>query len=110
MLAQLRLLFGNPKFLTMLIGLILAIGAKYGLQLDNQIVALIVGLVAVTIGAQAHVMAAQAGASSPPLQAPGIVTVPPDSIPSPAVQREKVAALVDSVLSSSSSPPAAPAP
>ena len=65
MLATLRDLFANPKFLTLLIGLIVAIGSKVGLHLDNEIVGMIVGLVAITIGAQAHVMAAQISAAPP---------------------------------------------
>lgn len=42
-------LFASKKFLMMLTGIIVAVGAKYGLQLDADLVNLIIGLIGVFI-------------------------------------------------------------
>lgn len=52
MTAALRNLFSSKKFITMLVGLAVALGARFGLQLEPELVASIVGLFAVLIGAQ----------------------------------------------------------
>lgn len=48
----LRTLFSSKKFLTALVALLVSAGAKFGLQLDNELVMSIVGLFAIVIGAQ----------------------------------------------------------
>ncbi len=45
-------LFSSKKFLTALVALIVTVGAKYGLKLDDQFVLGILGLFAVLLGAQ----------------------------------------------------------
>jgi hypothetical protein len=45
-------LLSSKKFVTALTGAAVAIGAKFGLELDNEIVAAIIGLFAVAVGAQ----------------------------------------------------------
>lgn len=51
-MTPLRSLFGSKKFITAIVGVIVALGAKYGLALDPEIIATIVGLFAVLVGAQ----------------------------------------------------------
>jgi len=51
-MTTLRALFGSKKFITMLVGVAVALGARYGLLLDSELVAAIIGLFAITIGAQ----------------------------------------------------------
>jgi len=45
-------LLSSKKFITMVVGLIVAIGARKGFDVDGEIVAAILGLFAVLIGAQ----------------------------------------------------------
>jgi hypothetical protein len=45
-------LFSSKKFLMLLAALIVASGAKLGLELDNEIVLALLGIFAVAIGAQ----------------------------------------------------------
>lgn len=52
MLAALRTLFSSKKFQTFIIGLMLTAGARFGLQLDGETCAAILGLVGILIGAQ----------------------------------------------------------
>lgn len=42
-------LFSSKKFITALVGLVVALGAKYGLNLDPEIVASIIGLFATVV-------------------------------------------------------------
>lgn len=51
-MTALRTLFSSKKFLTALVALLMSAGAKFGLQLDNELVMSIVGLFAIVIGAQ----------------------------------------------------------
>lgn len=51
-MTALRTLFSSKKFLTALVALLVSAGAKFGLQLDNELVMSIVGLFAIVIGAQ----------------------------------------------------------
>lgn len=51
-MTALRTLFSSKKFLTALVALLVSAGAKFGLQLDNELVMAIVGLFAIVIGAQ----------------------------------------------------------
>lgn len=52
MMNALRNMFSSKKFLTALVALLVSAGAKFGLQLDNELVMSIVALFAVVIGAQ----------------------------------------------------------
>lgn len=54
MIAAIRALFASRKFVLLLVGAIVAIGGRYGVQLDTEIVGMIVGLFAVAIGAIAY--------------------------------------------------------
>lgn len=51
-MTALRSLLGSKKFITAIVGIVVALGAKYGLALDPEIIATIVGLFAVLVGAQ----------------------------------------------------------
>lgn len=52
MLQALRGLFGSKKFITLIVGLIVAGAARFGLQVSGETAALILGVFAVLIGAQ----------------------------------------------------------
>lgn len=45
-------LIESSKFWTAIVGVVVALGAKYGLDLDKELVASIVGLFAILVGAQ----------------------------------------------------------
>lgn len=45
-------LFSSKKYLMMLTGVLVMLGAKFGLQLDNELIAALLAVIAVTIGAQ----------------------------------------------------------
>ena len=51
-MTTIRDLFSSKKYLMMLTGVIVLLGAKFGLQLDNELIAAILAVIAVTIGAQ----------------------------------------------------------
>lgn len=52
MLEALKGLFSSKKFITAIIALVVAAGAKFGLEVDGEVVAAILGVFAVLIGAQ----------------------------------------------------------
>lgn len=54
MIAATRALFQSRKFVLLLVGTTVAIGARFGLQLDTEIVGMIVGLFGIAIGSVAY--------------------------------------------------------
>lgn len=54
MIAAIRALFASRKFVLLIVGTVVAIGTRYGLELDTEVVALIVALFATSIGGIAY--------------------------------------------------------
>lgn len=102
MMEALRGLFGSKKFLGAIVGVIVALGARYGLNLDPEIVALIVGLFAAAIigqgvadhGKEAAKINAAAPANDNTSNVGAVVNVAPPAPSSPLGGIDKVAAVV----------------